>query len=386
MLIAPEAFGATLGATQAAQAMARGWADGAPHDVLDLQPLSDGGPGFLDVLAPHVAGESIALTVSDPLGREVPAEMVLSEAHGTRTAYLETSQAIGLHLLAADERDPALTSSWGVGQLISAAIAEGAQRVVLGLGGDAVNDAGAGALSALGAGPAEDLARGGRALAQAHAASLSGLSGVIERLAGVELVIATLHDGPLLGLQGTSAVDSPDKGASPETAQALEAAVGHVVDLAQRMLPARIDLLTGARRRLDRAPGAGAAGGLGWALMLLGAHRVDAVAEVLHLVAFADRLRAHDLVLTGTGCLDWAALRGSVVAGVAQQALDVGVPSVAISGECPVGRRELMSIGLSGSYALAESPDEVAAVVADPVGHLRARTARVARTWSPGRP
>ncbi len=386
MLIAPEAFGATLGATQAAEAMAAGWRDGAPHDRVETLPLSDGGPGLLDALAPHVSGPSIAVTVSDPLGREVPAEILLDQTEGLLTAYVESAQAIGLHLLAADERNPGLTSSWGVGELIAAALSEGAGRIVVGVGGDAVNDAGAGALSALGAGPAEQLARGGLALAQAGAASLDGVAGVIERLAEVELVLATTHEGPLLGLQGTSAIDSPDKGASARTAQDLEAALGHLVDLVRRTIPSRVDLLTGMPWRVEREPGAGAGGGLGWALLLLGAHRVDAVAEVLRLTAFTERLATQDLVVTGTGALDWTRLRGSVVSGVAAGALDAGIPSVAISGECPVGRRELMGMGLSGSYAVAETLDQVASMVADPVGTLRARVARVARTWSPGRP
>lgn len=386
MLIAPEAFGATLGATQAAEAMAAGWRDGAPHDRVETLPLSDGGPGLLDALAPHVSGPSIAVTVSDPLGREVPAEILLDQTEGLLTAYVESAQAIGLHLLAADERNPGLTSSWGVGELIAAALSEGAGRIVVGVGGDAVNDAGAGALSALGAGPAEQLARGGLALAQAGAASLDGVAGVIERLAEVELVLATTHEGPLLGLQGTSAIDSPDKGASARTAQDLEAALGHLVDLVRRTIPSRVDLLTGMPWRVEREPGAGAGGGLGWALLLLGAHRVDAVAEVLRLSAFTERLATQDLVVTGTGALDWTRLRGSVVSGVAAGALDAGIPSVAISGECPVGRRELMGMGLSGSYAVAETLDQVASMVADPVGTLRARVARVARTWSPGRP
>ncbi len=385
VLIAPDAFGATLGATQAAAAIAAGWAQGAPHDRVRTHPLGSGGPGLLDVLGPALRGHSIALTVSDPLSRPVPAEVLLTELGGQRTAYLDASQAAGLHLLAADERDPALTSSWGVGELIAAALGEGATRIVLGVDSLATNDGGAGALGALGAGPAEHLARGGTALAGAPVSALSGLGEVARRFADTDLVVLTRSEGVLLGLSGTSAVDSPDRGASPATAQALEGALGHFADLIRRAGPVRVDLLTGMPRRLDREPGAGAGGGLGYGLMVLGARRAAGASEVLRLTGFADALAAHDLLVTGTGSLDWQALRGSVVAEVARAALGAGIPSVALAGECSVGRRELMALGLSGCYALADHPGTVGEVLADPVGHLADRAARVARTWSPRR-
>lgn len=385
VLIAPEAFGATLGASQAATAIAAGWALGAPHDLVHAHPLGSGGPGLLDVLAPTVGGRSMALTVSDPLSRPVPAEVLLTEGGGQRTAYLDASQAAGLHLLAADERDPALTSSWGVGELIAAALSEGATRVVIGVDSLATNDAGAGALAALGAGPAEHLARGGAALADAPVHAVDGLGEVARRFADTDLVVLTRSEGVLLGLSGTSALDSPQRGASPATAQALEGALGHFADLVRRVGHVRVDLLTGMPRRLEREPGAGAGGGLGYGLMLLGARRAPGAAEVLRLTGFGDALAAHDLVVTGTGTLDWQALHGSVVAEVAQSALEAGIPSVALAGETCVGRRELMALGLSGCYTLAEHPATVGEVLADPVGYLTERAARVARTWSPRR-
>ena len=223
VLIAPDSFGWTLGPVQAATAMAEGWTRGAPHDDVDVLPLSDGGPGFLDALSRALGGTTVATTVSDPLGREVPAAILLADDGGRRTAYVEASQATGLHLLDAAERDPGLTSTWGVGELLEAAVAEGAHKVVVGVGGSSTNDAGAGLLAALGAGPATVLARGGLALADAPGDALLGLSGVVERLSGTEIVLATDEETPLLGLQGTSAVEAPRKGALPDQAQALEA-------------------------------------------------------------------------------------------------------------------------------------------------------------------
>ncbi len=416
VLIAPDCFTGTLTATQAAEALGEGWRAAAPHDDVRLLPLSDGGPGFLDVLAAAIGGEVVLTTVSDPLGRPVPAAILLVdeedggeeggvEAEGgtdggdrgtgarpRRTAYVESAQSAGLHLLAADERNPALTSTWGVGELLDLAVREGATRVVVGLGGSATNDAGAGLLAALGAGPADRLARGGLALADVEIGDLDGLRATRERFSGIEIVLASDVDNPLLGFDGASAVHAARKGATPALAQELEAALGAFTDVVGRALgddrpggAFGTDLLTGMPRRPDRVPGAGAAGGLGYGLLLLGGHRRSGVEVVLEAVSFADRLRASDLVVTGEGCFDWQSLRGKVVAGVAAAALETAVPSVVVAGQVMVGRREAMGLGVSGCYAVAETPEQVEAAMTDPVGTLRARAARVAATWSPRR-
>jgi glycerate kinase len=201
----------------------------------------------------------------------------------------------------------------------------------------------------------------------------------------VELVLASDVESPLLGLQGASAVFGPQKGASPELAQALEKALGRFVEVVRRTLPEQTDLLSGKPRRLDKEPGAGAAGGLGYALYLLGATRVSGVSEVLRAVGLRDLLAAADLVVTGEGSFDWQSLQGKVVAGVAGLALETATPSVVIAGRTLVGRREAMTLGLSGTYAVAETAEQVEAAMADPVGTLARRAARVAATWSPQR-
>lgn len=383
VVIAPDCFTGTLTATQAAEALAAGWAQHAPTDVLTLVPLSDGGPGFLDVLEPALESEMIATTVADPLGRPVPAGVLLTGAGAERTAYLESAQATGLHLLAASERDPAVTSSYGVGQLLLAARAEGARRIVVGLGGSGTNDAGAGMLCALGAGSPEDLGRGGLALRDLGPDSLNALDGIRADWAGIEIVAATDVDNPLLGLKGASAVFGPQKGASPQLAQDLEGALGHFADRVWRHLPEGTDLLSGKPRRLDKEPGAGAAGGLGYGLFVLGARRRSGVDLALEAVGFADLVAAADLVVTGEGCLDWQSLRGKVVAGVAGAAMASATPAIVIAGQVKIGRREGMGIGLSGMYAVAADPRAEEAAFADPVGTLTARARRVARTWSP---
>lgn len=383
VVIAPDCFTGTLTATQAAEAIGAGWARSAPQVVQTLVPLSDGGPGFLDVLARHLDGEMIATTVPDPLGREVPASVLLVTEGGGRTAYLESAQAAGLHLLAAAERNPTVTSSYGVGRLLLAAREAGASRIVVGLGGSGTNDGGAGLLAALGAGSVEDLGRGGLALRDLGPTALEALSAVRADWAGIELIAATDVDNPLLGLKGASAVFSPQKGASPQQAQDLEAALGHFADRLARHLPPATDLLTGKPRRLEKEPGAGAAGGLAYALFALGARRRSGVELTLAATGFATLAAAADLVVTGEGCFDWQSLRGKVVSGVAQAALAAATPCIVIAGQVLVGRREGMGIGLSGMYAVASDARQEEAAFADPVGTLTDRAARVARTWSP---
>lgn len=383
VLIAPDCFTGTLTARQAAAAMAEGWRASAPHDEVTLVPLSDGGPGFLDVLASSLDGEMSAVVVSDPRGREVPAAILVVEAEGSRTAYIESAQAAGLHLLAPEERDPTLTTTYGVGQLLDAALDLGATRIVVGLGGSGTNDAGAGLLAALGVGSRERLGVGGLALASADAPDLAGLEGARARFRHVDLVVASDVDSPLLGLKGASAVFAAQKGASEQDAQSLENALGHFVSVVNRVRPPVKDLLTGAAIRPEREPGAGAAGGLGYGLYLLGARRVSGVAAVLEAVGFARLVASADLVVTGEGSFDWQSLRGKVVVGVAAAAAAVGTPAIVIAGQCLVGRREAMAVGLSGVYAVADRPDQVPAALADPAGTLAARVERVARTWSP---
>jgi glycerate kinase len=302
---------------------------------------------------------------------------------GRRTAYIESALACGLHLLAKGERNPMVTSTYGVGQLLEAAMAEGATSVVLGLGGSGTNDGGAGMLAALGAGDPAALAAGGAKLRDLDDDALRGLYAVRERLESLELVLATDVDSPLLGFHGASAVFGPQKGATAEMTQQLESALGRFTEVVGRALPAGRDLLTGTEMRPDREPGAGAAGGLGYGLILLGGRRVSGVQAVLEAVGFESLVKATDLVVTGEGSFDWQSLQGKVVAGVAQAALAGAKPAVVIAGQAQVGRRESMELGISGTYAVAENPDQLAAALADPAGTLSARAARVASTWSP---
>ncbi|HUR13085.1 MAG TPA: glycerate kinase [Mycobacteriales bacterium] len=358
VLLAPDSFGGTLTALQAADALAAGWRAARPGDELVLQPLSDGGPGFLDALP----GTRIAVLVEDPLARPTLAAYLLD---GT-TAYVEAAQAAGLQLLDPDRRDPATTTTFGVGQLVLAAAEAGATRVVVGLGGTATNDGGAGLLAALGLHRAD--AQGGQlspgGLALTRTARLTG------RPPALELVAATDVDNPLLGPSGASEAFGPQKGAGPELVAALEAALTHWADVVEAHL----------RVRVRDAAGAGAAGGLGFALLALGATRVPGLDVVAAAVGLDDRIAGADLIVTGEGRLDGSSTRGKVVGGVARRALEHGVPCVAVAGEVLLGRREAGAAGLAQTYALLEhAPDRARS---DPAAVVSEVAAEVARRWS----
>jgi len=390
VLIAPDCFGGTLTADEAAAAVRTGWLRAAPGDEVDVCPLADGGPGFVDTVRACLGGELVRVVVTSPVGARVSAEVLVVEQDGVRTAYVESAQAAGLHLVALGSRDPMSTTTFGVGELVRAAVQTGAGRVVVGLGGSGTNDAGAGMLAALGLGGAQSvLARGGGALADVRAADLAGLAAVRAGLAGIDLMVAVDVDVPLLGLQGASAGFAVQKGASPAQAQELERALGHFARLAVDALAdvERPDLLAGARvssvaARLAAQPGAGAAGGLGFGFALLGARLVAGSALVADAVSLDARIAAVDLVVTGEGAFDWQSLHGKVVAVVAERALRAAVPTIVVAGQVSVGRRELGAAGISAAYAVVEQPDELAASLADPAGALSRRAERVARTWS----
>jgi glycerate 2-kinase len=377
VVIAPAAFGDRLDSAHAAAAMASGWADAAPRDEVETVAVSDGGPGFVAAVQDAVGGDLLPVTVAGPLGGAVPAAVLLTD--GGRTAYVEAAEACGIHLLAAADRDPTSTTSYGAGQLVQAALDAGARRIVVGVGGTATNDAGAGLLAALGAGPRDVLGQGGLHLSATQASDLSGLAGVREHFSGVELVLAAARDVPLLGFHGTSASYAVGKGATQEQAQQLERALGNFADLATRSLVAGRPLLGAGPAGL---PAAGAGGGLGFALLLLGATAVSGVQAVAAAARLPERVAAADVLVTGLESFDWLALTGGVVAEVAQLGLATGVPVILVAGQVLVGRRESMTLGLAGTYAVTERPEGLEAALADPVGALRTRTARVARTWS----
>ena len=357
VLIAPDAFAGVLTAAQAATAMATGWAAHAPDDILTTVPLSDGGPGFVAVIAAARGGDLVPVTVRGPVGSDVQATLLFVGD----TAYVESAQAIGTHL--DPHRDPTRTTSAGLGDLLAEAVRAGARQVVVGCGPAAANDGGAGLLAALGAGDDSCLLAGAAGLSDLPDDALSRLADVRHRFSGIDLVAATDSDLPLLGFGGTSATYAQAHGASAEQAQQLESALGRYAEVAQRSLVAGRALLG---RGQAAEPGAGAAGGAGFALLLLGARRVSGVQAVLDAVRFEEHLARMDLLVTGAGTFGGSAR--AVIAVIAGAALEHGVPTVVIADRVEVGRREALSLGVSSAHETGAS--------------LANRAQRMARTWS----
>ncbi|HET7355896.1 MAG TPA: glycerate kinase [Nocardioidaceae bacterium] len=364
VLIAPDKFAGTLTAVEAAAAIAEGWRRRRPDDDLELVPMADGGPGFVDVLRASLGGDLLATTVSGPYGDPVPASVLVVEG----TAYVECAQACGLHLTPADQRDPERATSRGVGELVAAAIDAGARRVVVGLGGSATNDGGAGLLAALGAvaEPSDALDRGPTGLTTLRSIDLTKAS---ERVQGVELVAASDVDNPLLGLIGATNVYGPQKGVAEERLQALDAMLETLAEATDK--------------KVARAKGAGAAGGLGFALLLLGATRQPGLGLVADAVGLAARARRADLVITGEGAFDFSSRSGKVPAGVAAVAAEALQPCIALAGRVLVGAREMRATGIESAYAMVDLVGEEASF-GDPAGSLAALAERVARTWGAG--
>jgi glycerate kinase len=361
IVVAPDKFAGTLSALEASAAIAEGWARRAPGDVLEQVPMSDGGPGFVDVLHAALGGDLLGVTVTNPYGEQVPATVLRVED----TAYVESAQAVGLHLTPREQRQPERGTSRGVGELLLAAVGSGARRIVVGLGGSATNDGGAGVLAALGAtATGAELDAGPGALDGITAVDLAPAR---EALAGVELVAASDVDNPLAGLLGATKNYGPQKGLPEERLL--------VVDGWLEQLGIAADRHTAA------AKGAGAAGGIGFALLLLGAVREPGVEMVAAAVGLADRIRGADLVLTGEGAFDFSSRSGKVPYGVAQLCAEGAVPCVALAGKVLIGSREMRTLGVESAYSLVDLVGEERAFD-DPAGSLARLAERTARTWS----
>ncbi|TNM45066.1 glycerate kinase [Nocardioides albidus] len=358
ILVAPDKFAGTLTAVEAAKAIAAGWRRYAPDDEVVLAPMSDGGPGFVDVLHATLGGELLAVVAEAPQGHEVPATIL----RVGDTVYVESAQVCGVHLTGG--RLGEFGTTVGVGRLLLEAVDAGASRVVVGLGGSGTNDGGAGLLAALGADADVALDVGGIFLDGVTRVDLSIARGLVD---GVEIIAATDVDSPLTGLFGASKTFGAQKGLDEE---------------AQVLLDGFLESFAAATdRRVALQPGAGAAGGLGFALMLLGGVRVSGIELVAEAVGLARQARHADLVITGEGAFDFSSRAGKVPAGVAAVAAEALRPCVALAGQVLVGSREMRALGMDAAYSLVDAVGEERAF-ADPAGALADLAARVARTWS----
>ncbi|MGD0706180.1 MAG: glycerate kinase [Trebonia sp.] len=409
VVVAPDKFKGSLSATDVATRVAAGLARAGFDGETVPVPVADGGDGT--VAAAVAAGyRRVDVEVPGPVGNAVSASFAVLDG----TAVIEAAQACGLTLLPSGEFAPLTATSRGVGELILAARRLGAKRIVLGVGGVATTDGGAGLVEALGARLLDDNGRelpgGGAALNRLAELGLSGL----RDLSGVEFWLASDVDNPLLGRHGAASVYGPQKGASDDDVRLLEAGLARWADMAEAAVDARrggvgpqhgsgqqggdsprrygpnwqggSDWHDGLPKRFRIAdePGAGAAGGLGFAaLLFLGARMRPGIELVLELASFSERLDGARLVITGEGSLDAQTLHGKTPVGVARAAAahQPPVPVVAVAGRCTLSPDELRAAGISAAYAITDIESDVARCMAEAGPLVERLTERIAAEW-----
>ncbi len=346
IIVAPDSYKGSVSALAVAQAMARGVQRVFPSADVCKVPIADGGEGTVEALVTATGGQFRQTQVTDPLGNPITAWWgILGDG---QTAVIEMAAASGLPLLAPEQRNPRLTTTFGTGELLRAVLDAGLRRIILGIGGSATNDGGVGMAQALGihftGADGAELPYGGAALAGLKQIDLSGLD---PRLRETEITVACDVDNPLCGPRGASAVFGPQKGATPAIVAELDAALAHFAALATQA--------TG--RQAAEQPGAGAAGGLGAAMLFFTSARLrPGVDIVLDAVHFADVVQDADFVITGEGRTDFQTAFGKAPVGVAKVAKQFQVPVFCLSGALGDGTDTLLDHGIDALLSICDQP------------------------------
>ncbi|MDG5496016.1 glycerate kinase [Niveispirillum sp. BGYR6] len=363
ILIAPDSFKESLAAQAVAEQIAAGIRDALPTADCRIAPMADGGEGTVAAMVAALDGQIRQISVTGPLGEPVMACYGVSG----QTAIIEMAAAAGLALVPPARRDPSQTTSFGLGQLIRDVLDQGARHLIIGIGGSATNDGGAGMAQALGIrlldAEDRDLPFGGGALTRLARLDMTGLDA---RLQACRVEVACDVDNPLIGPQGASAIFAPQKGADAAMVQRLDAALSHLAEIIRR------------QRGLDVAnlPGGGAAGGLGAGLhAFLGATLRPGVDIISQAIGLQDRIAWADLVITGEGRLDGQSLHGKVPVGVARLAAAQGKPVIAIAGSLGDGAERLRETGICAMVSCVPGPCTLEKALDDAAANIR-RTAR----------
>ncbi|MFI8914696.1 glycerate kinase [Streptomyces sp. NPDC053513] len=354
VLVAADKFKGSLTAVQVAERVTAGLRRVVPELTVETLPVADGGDGT--VAAAVAAGfERREVRVTGPLGEPVTAAFAL---RGT-TAVVEMAEASGLQLLPPGVFAPLTATTYGSGELLRAALDAGATTLVFGVGGSATTDGGAGMLAALGArfldAAGEPVGPGGAPLADLATADLSGLD---PRFASVDLILASDVDNPLTGPKGAPAVYGPQKGATPEDVQVLDAALAHFATVLEKTIGSRA-------AEAAVAPGAGGAGGIGYGALILGASFRPGIELMLEVLGFAPALERATLVITGEGSLDEQTLHGKAPAGVAAAARAAGKEVVAVCGRLALPPEALGAAGIRRAYPLTDLEPDTAKCIAN---------------------
>lgn len=358
VVAAPDKFKGSLSAIVAARAIARGVRAACPEAEIDEAPMADGGEGTVEALVSATGGESREVEVSGPLGEPVRARFGL--LGDGRTAVLEMASASGLVLLSDDRRDPFRTSTRGTGELLLAAIEAGAHKVILGIGGSATNDGGAGLAQALGYrlldADGQELEPGGGPLERLARIDPSGRD---RRLDGVEVAVACDVDNPLIGPRGASRIFGPQKFSpgrqpTPEQIDQLDRNLAHLARIIERDLGTSV----------AESPGSGAAGGLGAGLMAFAGGRLEqGIDLVIEAVGLRDRLKGAMLCFTGEGSLDGQSASGKTAVGVSRLARSLGVPVIALAGVLGEGVADVLDEGILAYFSICPGPIDLSTAV-----------------------
>jgi glycerate kinase len=369
IVVAPDSYKGSVSAVEVALAMERGILQVFPSAGVKKVPIADGGEGTVEALVTATGGQYRSNEVAGPLGERIFAAWgVLGDG---KTAVIEMATASGLPLVPADRRDPRKASSYGTGELIRAALDAGLRQIIIGIGGSATDDAGAGMARALGArflaADGSQLADGGAALAALVGIDLSGLD---SRLQETEITVACDVDNPLCGPRGASAVFGPQKGATPGIVAELDAALGRFAECAQQV--------TG--RDVAGLPGAGAAGGLGAGLMFFTRAQLKPGIEiVLDAVNFSTVVKDADFVITGEGHTDFQTAFGKAPVGVAKVAKMSGVPVFCLSGGLGKGADDVLAQGIDAVMSICERPMSLEECMAAGSTLIESATVRLCR-------
>lgn len=350
ILIAPDSFKDCLSARDVALALSRGIKAQIPDANITILPMADGGEGTVESVIDATAGQKIGVRVMDPLMREV------SSFYGItgdgETAVIEMAAASGIELLSSDERDPWITSTFGTGQLIRDALDHGVKKILLGIGGSATNDGGAGMAEALGISFSGRFGtipvQGGGTLGELEEISMEGLD---PRLAQTEIVVACDVSNPLSGPDGASVVYGPQKGADREMVEKLDRNLVHFAGI----------ILDQMGKAVSKVPGAGAAGGLGAGLMaFLDARLVQGFSLVAEVCGLEEQVRMADLVITGEGKMDGQTRFGKTPFGVAQLAKKHAKPVIGVAGTLEDDAGLLYELGFDLLMPIQEKPGDLA--------------------------
>lgn len=345
IVIAPDSYKESLSAVEVAQAIEKGFREIFPDAEYISVPVADGGEGTVDAMIGATQGSKMTATVTGPLGEPVTACWGMSG--DGKTAFIEMAEASGLALVPVDKRNPLVTTSRGTGELILRALDNGARNIIIGIGGSATNDGGAGMVQALGAklvdATGKEISPGGGSLLSLNSIDISGMD---KRLESCVINVACDVTNPLIGDNGASRIFGPQKGADEATIVELDRNLAHFADVIKKHL--RIDV--------KNAPGAGAAGGMGAALMaFLGADLRSGIEIVTEALNLEEHIHDCSLVVTGEGRMDSQSIRGKVPVGVAAVAKKYRKPVIGIAGALTSDVAVVHQYGIDAVFSVLNS-------------------------------